>query len=72
MSNKIYIKYASIQCDLHGFSYSACLSWIQKKAQYEKYSNNRNAAPIKLIEMKHCKINIELGLMEACYIIKDP
>ena len=64
---------------LHGFSYSACYSWVQKKTQYEKYSNNGNATPIKLIEMKqrsinicmHCKINLELGFMEVHYIITD-
>ena len=28
------------------------------KAQYEKYSNNGNATPIKLIEMKHISIKI--------------
>ena len=35
-----------MQCDF-GFSYSPCLSWVEKKAQYEKYLNNRNATPIK-------------------------
>ena len=35
---------------LHGFSYSAFLSQVQKEAQYEKSLNNGKATPVNKVD----------------------